>query len=663
SSTLCPIAKQNALPFIPGTIHQTSCPNTPQQNERAERKHKHHLEVARSIHFQAKFPIHLWGYCLIVATYLINRLPSKTLNNKSRYELLYHKPPDLQNLKVIGCQAYASIYTSDKFDKRAILSILLGYPQHQKGYLLFAHNTKKVFVSTHVTFHEHIFPFHTNTPYYTSTTTDPEIPTNNFYPEPNTPSNPSTSPEPTPSTSTHTTSSLPPPTSTPSPPTIRDNITSTNDITTEPLTTPEHHYSTTTTPTTTTSTTNTIPSTQPTNTLPSSPTPPPNISSPPSPPPLKKSQRTRTIPTKLKDFHHYHPSTTNSAITKHHTSHFINYNNIQNPTTLYFINLITHETEPTFYTQASKNPKWVEAMNNEISALEIKYNANGSIDKYKARLVAKRFNQQEGIDYTKTFTLVAKMVIVRNLLVVSSVQNWDVQQLDINNVFLHRDLYEDTKQWFIKLTIFLTTLGFSQSHADSSLFTYYKDKDALVLLIYIDDILLADNRIEFLRNSKGLAMTQRKYALDLIEFADPSYYMTLVGKLIYITISRPDIAFAAQLLRQGLFFPRPTIQSYMFIVTMIRLVVHLQGGQYLSSRRPVSGFCIFLGNSLISWHSKKQSVVYRSSTEAEYRALAECSCEITWLCSLLKDLNVTVPNPVKILYDNISTIALASNPI
>ncbi|GKD47532.1 cysteine-rich receptor-like protein kinase 8, partial [Tanacetum coccineum] len=123
--------------------------------------------------------------------------------------------------------------------------------------------------------------------------------------------------------------------------------------------------------------------------------------------------------------------------------------------------------------------------------------------------------------------------------------------------------------------------------------------------------------IEFLRNSKGLAMTQRKYALDLIEFADPSYYMTLVGKLIYLTISRPDIAFVAQL----------------------------------------------LSNSLISWHSKKQPVVSRSSTKEEYRALAECSCEITWLCSLLKDLNVTVLNPMKILCDNISTIALAFNPI
>lgn len=66
---------------------------------------------------------------------------------------------------------------------------------------------------------------------------------------------------------------------------------------------------------------------------------------------------------------------------------------------------------------------------------------------------------------------------------------------------------------------------------------------------------------------------------------------------------------------------------------------------------------------MISWQSKKQNVVSRSSTEAEYRALADCSCEITWLSSLLKDLHVVVPSPVKILCNNASAIALASNPI
>lgn len=117
----------------------------------------------------------------MAATHLINRIPSKVLNNKYPYEMLYNTPPDLQYLKVIGCQAYASVHTSDKFGKRAIPSILLGYPQHQKGYLLLAQDTKKVFVSRHVNFHEHIFPFHNTTPYHTPQT-NITTPTLIFYP-------------------------------------------------------------------------------------------------------------------------------------------------------------------------------------------------------------------------------------------------------------------------------------------------------------------------------------------------------------------------------------------------------------------------------------------------------------------------------------------------
>ncbi|GJY86024.1 retrovirus-related pol polyprotein from transposon TNT 1-94 [Tanacetum coccineum] len=123
--------------------------------------------------------------------------------------------------------------------------------------------------------------------------------------------------------------------------------------------------------------------------------------------------------------------------------------------------------EPTSYTQASKHPKWVEAINNEIYALEsnhtwelttlppfkhpirykwvyrIKYNANRYVDKYKVGLVAKGFNQNKGIDYTKTFAPVGKMVTVRIVLSISSINNWFVHQLDIKNAFLYGDLNEE----------------------------------------------------------------------------------------------------------------------------------------------------------------------------------------------------------------------------
>ncbi|GJZ26109.1 homogeneously-staining region [Tanacetum coccineum] len=222
------------------------------------------------------------------------------------------------------------------------------------------------------------------------------------------------------------------------------------------------------------------------------------------------------------------------------------------------------------------------------------------------------------------------MVSVRTLLVVSLVHNWDVQQLDINNAFLRRDIHEEV---YMKLTdngssssLSLTALGFSQSHANSSLFAYYKDKDALYALDLIDYAGLQNEKPSKTPLDPRIKLTYT----DGESLADPSHFRTLVGKLIYLSISRPYIAFVAQLLRQGLFFPKinyPVIHAY----------CDSDWASCPSSRRSVSGF--------------------------EYIALADCSCEITWLCSLLKDLKVIVPKPVRILYENISTIALASNPI
>ena len=248
-------------------------------------------------------------------------------------------------------------------------------------------------------------------------------------------------------------------------------------------------------------------------------------------------------------------------------------------------------------------------------------------------------------------------------------------------------LKQANRQWFIKLTTFLTSVGFTQIYSDSSFFTYNKDSDILILLIYVDDILLADNNItliedikaqlhqtftikdlgninyylgiEFLRNSKGITMTQRKYALDLIDFAllqdekpaktpldsrykltptdgeplsNPSRYRTLVGKLIYLTINRPDIAFATQLLSQ---FSQNPHTSHMKALCRVIRYIKLSPGQGLffprynlitlhaycdsdwancpTTRRSISGFGIFLGKSLISWHSKKQPVISRRS--------------------------------------------------
>lgn len=91
-----------------GIRHEKSCTDTPQQNGRVERKHRHLLETARALYFQSRVPVRFWGECLLTATHVINRMPLSSVSFTSPYEALNGKKPDLQHLKVFGCLCYVS---------------------------------------------------------------------------------------------------------------------------------------------------------------------------------------------------------------------------------------------------------------------------------------------------------------------------------------------------------------------------------------------------------------------------------------------------------------------------------------------------------------------------------------------------------------------------
>ncbi|GJZ56858.1 uncharacterized mitochondrial protein-like protein, partial [Tanacetum coccineum] len=215
--------------------------------------------------------------------------------------------------------------------------------------------------------------------------------------------------------------------------------------------------------------------------------------------------------------------------------------------------------------------------------------------------------------------------------------------------------------------------------------------------------------IEILRNSTGLIMTQRKYTIELLQNAgllnvkpssipfdpliklnhndgdpldDPTQYRALVGKLLYLTITRLDISYVAQTLSQFIQAPRtPHLKALVKVLRYLksypRQGLIFQANSTLNlkafcdsdwascsfSRRSVTGYYIFLGSCLISWKSKKQTIVSKSSTKAEYRALADVTCELSWIKCLFKDLGLIISSPTSVYYDNASAIALASNPI
>jgi hypothetical protein len=156
----------------------------------------------------------------------------------------------------------------------------------------------------------------------------------------------------------------------------------------------------------------------------------------------------------------------------------------------------------------------------------------------------------------------------------------------------------------------------------------------------------------------------------------------LVGKLLYLNATRPDITFITQQLSQ--FLSKPTITHYNAAIRVLKYLkscpgrglffprdsaLHLIGfsdadwAGCKDTRRSISGQCFFIGNSLISWRTKKQLTISRSSSEAEYRALAAATCELQWLAYLFKDLLVqSIQSPV--LYcDSLSAIHIAANPV
>lgn len=164
-------------------------------------------------------------------------------------------------------------------------------------------------------------------------------------------------------------------------------------------------------------------------------------------------------------------------------------------------------------------------------------------------------------------------------------------------------------------------------------------------------------------------------------FENPSLYRSLVGSLQYVTLTRPEIAFTVNKLSQFLACPSvfhwqacKRVLRYLQNTTNYGLQFYSSGslnltafsyadwGSDLDDRRSVGRYCVYLGNSLISWSSKKQHIVSRSIAESEYRALALAAAEVLWITYLLKELKMSLQQTPVIHCDNKSAEALASNP-
>ena len=144
-----------------GILHDSSCVNTPQQNGVAERKNRHLLNTTQALLFQRNAPKSYWGEVVLTATYLINRILSRVLDNKSPVEVLksfyaHFRTSNRLTHRVFRCTAFVHVHSQhrDKLDPRAIKCVFLGYSSTQKGYKCYNPSTKKFYISTDATFTE-----------------------------------------------------------------------------------------------------------------------------------------------------------------------------------------------------------------------------------------------------------------------------------------------------------------------------------------------------------------------------------------------------------------------------------------------------------------------------------------------------------------------------
>ncbi|CAH9115704.1 unnamed protein product, partial [Cuscuta europaea] len=715
--------------------------------------------------FSAKIPKYLWGEAVLHATYLINRMPSKTLGFKTPIDTLQTCFPETRlinslPIKIFGCTVFITNpdRTASKFDPKGKKCVFLGLSSTQKGYKCFDPITKKMFITMNTVFVEY-------QPFF-GTHLQGEIPNedgNNV---------------------SHILEKLEP---------LDINLDAQYNRQLDALENsqeskeneklfsetrkddeqqiskffgkvyerkvPNHRIEDIPDPATVNKS-DSMPENDKGN----------NFSDLNLPIALRKEKR---------------------SCVKYPISNYLSYSQLSTSFAA-FTSSLSSVSIPLTIQEALSIPEWKKVVLEEMNALEKnqtwqtvevpknkprvgckwvftpKFKADGTLERYKARLVAKGYTQTYGIDYTETFAPVAKLNTIRILLSLASNLDWPLQQLDVKNAFLNGKLEEEVymspppgfeeqygskvcklekalyglkqspRAWFERFTQFIKKQGFKQAQADHTLFMKFSIKGEIaVLIVYVDDIILTGNYceeiedlkkklaqefeikdlgelkyflgMEIARSKKGIVVSQRKYVLDLLHETgmsacrpidtpiDPNQklgnvkegvpvnihqYQRLVGRLIYLAHTRPDIAFAVSMVSKfmhnpfqehldatyrilrylkscpgkGLFFKRSDNRS-------VEAFTDADYAGSITDRRSTSGYCTYVWGNLVTWRSKKQNVVARSSAESEFRSMANGICELLWIKRMMTELNMEMNLPMKLYCDNKATINIAHNPV
>ena len=391
-----------------------------------------------------------------------------------------------------------------------------------------------------------------------------------------------------------------------------------------------------------------------------------------------------------------------------------------------------------------------------------KTDSDGIIIMNKARLVAKDYSQQEGIDYDETFALVAILEAIRMFLAYATHKKFKVFQMDVKSSFLNGELFVEQlpgfvdprfpnhvyrldkalyglkqapRAWYETYAQFLLESGFTRGTIDKTLFYIKNGNNLLLVQIYVDDINFKSTNVKLCQKfsklmqsryqmsmmgelsyflglqvkqtDDGIFINQSKYTKYLLkrfnmldnssastpmattikldqhqgDEVDVTSYRGMIGSLLYLTASRPDIMYATCLCARFQAQPREP-----HLIAVKRIFRFLKGNPDLGlwypresdfnligysdadfsgckvDRKSTSGGCQFLGDRLVSWSSKKQKSISTSTVEAEYIAAGSCCAQILWMKNQLQDYGLSY-SKIPIYCDNQSAIAMTRNPV
>ncbi|RVX02815.1 Retrovirus-related Pol polyprotein from transposon TNT 1-94 [Vitis vinifera] len=635
-----------------GIEHQLTTPYTPQQNGVSERKNRSIMEMTRCMLHEKELPKKLWAEAANTAVFLLNRLPTRVLQKKTPFEAWFGYKPDLKNLRTFGCLCFSYVpqVKRDKLDKKAEPGVFIGYSNSSKAYRIFQPQNGKILVSRDVKFMED-----------------------------------------------------------------------------------------------------------------------------------RQWNWEESIKMQLPKVPQYFDEDIDDVPVR----------GIRSLSDVYERNNVA-VFEPAEFEEAEKDDKWIEAMKEELRMIEkndtwelvdrpqhrkvigvkwvyrTKLNADGSVNKYKARLVVKGYSQVFGVDFSETFAPVARLDTIRMLLALTAQKGWKTYQLDVKSAFLNGYLQEEIyveqpegfqvkgqeekvyllkkalyglkqapRAWYSRIDEHLQSLGFVKSPSEATLYVKGTDANLIVVSVYVDDLLVTGSNEKLVKEFKaemlkvfemtdlglmsyflgmevkqdhdGVFISQKKYAKEILnkfhmddckrtstpmnqkekfskddgtEKVDESQYRSLIGCLMYLTATRPDIMFSVSLLSRFMHCASEVhFQAAKRIVRYIKGTTNY-GIKYsyyqnfklhgysdsdwagsIDDMRSTTGFCFNFGSGIFSWSSKKQDVIAQSTAEAEYVAANATVNQAIWIRKILADLHMKQNEPTQIHVDNQAAIAISNDSV